>query len=273
MERFETIARRLSKSELPLSSAIYSLKQIEELSAYDMEDLEQLHLLGFPLVKTNENYVTLKTRITPFSEQIFCIVDIEASANDVKNGQIIELGAIKLKNKQIIDKFESLAHAKEVPSAIEELTGIDKKQLENAPSVASVLEKFRLFIKDAVFVAHNANFDFNFISDSFIQCGFGPMLNRKLCTIDLAKKTIKAQRYGLEYLREELNINEGEHHRAYSDANSAMEIFFKSLENIPNDVITTEELLYFAKPNEKKRKKKKIKKSKFPTKNPPNNKQ
>lgn len=260
MERFEKLARRLSKSELPLSSAVYSLEQIEELSHCDTKDLSQLNILGFPIIKTNEHYVTLKTRITPIDEQIFCIVDIETNANDVKSGQIIEIGAIKLKNGEIIDKFESFVYADDIPTAIEELTGIDVKKLEHAPSLASVLEKFRLFIKDTVFVAHNVKFDYNFISDSFVQCGFGPMLNRKLCTIDLARKTIKAERYGLEYLREELKIEEGEHHRAFWDANSAMQIFLKSIQNIPKDVITTEELLYFAKPNEKKRKNRKSRK-------------
>lgn len=260
MERFEKLARRLSKSELPLCSVKYTLEQIDELSHYDTKDLSQLNLLGFPIVKTNENYVTLKSRITPISEQVFCVVDIETNANNAKDGQIIEIGAIKFKNGKIIDKFQSFVYAQNVPDAIEELTGIDTKKLEHAPSLASVLEKFRLFIKDAVFIAHNVKFDYNFISDSFVQCGFGPMLNRRLCTIDLARKTIKAERYGLEYLREELKIEEGEHHRAFWDANSAMHIFLKSLENLPKDIITTEELIYFANPNETKRKKKKQRK-------------
>ena len=123
-----------------------------------------------------------------------------------------------------------------------------------------MLESFRLFIKDAVFVAHNVGFDYYFISASMEQVGFGPMLNRKLCTIDLAQKTIKAERYGLQHLREVLNISEGEHHRALADAISTTKVFVKSLENIPEEVCTAEDLLYFAKPNPKKRKRPHVKK-------------
>ncbi len=258
MQRFDKIARRLAKSEMPRSSVEFLLGKIDELKEY--EDFLELNLLGFPIMKTNENYVTLKTKNTLIEEQMFCIVDIESSANDVQSGQIIELGAILLKNGEVIDRFDTLVYATQVPEVISELTGIKTEELANAPALSKVLNDFRLFLKDAVFVAHNVSFDYNFISDSFVQNGYPPLLNRKLCTIDLAKKTIKAKRYGLDNLREELNIEEGEHHRAFWDANSAMQIFLMSLQNLPQDVMTTEELIYFAKPNEKKRKKKQRKK-------------
>lgn len=260
LRRFDKLVNRLVKTEAPLSNIVHTLTQIEELNAYDPNDIEQLKLLGLPLVKTNEKYGTLSTRLTPIEEQIFCFVDIETSASDIKNGQIIELGAMLVKDCKEIDRYESLVYATEIPPAIEELTGIDVKQLEHAPSLNSVLEEFRLFIKDSVFVAHNVGFDYGFISGSFEMCGFGPMLNRRLCTIDLAKKTIKAERYGLEYLRETLGLEEGEHHRAFWDAYNAKEVFCKCMENLPNDIYTTEELISFSHPNPKKRKKKKSKK-------------
>lgn len=260
MKRFDTLANRLAKTEAPLSNIMHTISQIDELSIYD--DIEKLKLLGLPLVKTNESYATVNTRLTPLEEQLFCIVDIETSSSDIKHGQIIEIGAVLVKNCQEIDRFESLVYATEVPPAIEELTGIDAKQLEHAPSLHAVLEKFRLFIKDAVFVAHNVKFDFNYISDSFESCGFGPMLNRKLCTIDLAKKSIKAERYGLEYLRESLDLEKGEQHRAFWDAYNAKEVFCICLENIPDDIFTAEELIRFSNPNQTKKRKKKTQKPK-----------
>lgn len=253
MKRFETLANRLSKGELPVSSINYTVTQIDELST--CEEFENIQTLGFPLVKTSENYATLKTRLTPIEEQKFCFVDIETNANDAQQGQIIEIGAIIIENGKEIDRFESLVNADEIPSAISELTGISVEDLKDAPHLCSVLEKFRLFIKDAVFVAHNVKFDYNFISDSFEKCGFGPMLNRKLCTIDLAQKTIKAERYGLEYLKETLELEKGEHHRAFWDAYNSMEVFIKAIENLPFEVFTTEELINFANPNQKKPKK------------------
>ncbi|PID47702.1 MAG: DNA polymerase III subunit epsilon [Proteobacteria bacterium] len=260
MRRFDRLVNRLAKTELSLSSIEFSLSQIEELENVDVKDFEQLKLLGLPLVKTNDKYATLNTRLTSLEEQIFCVVDIETSSSDVESGQIIEIGALLIKNGKEIDRLESLVYAREVPPAIEELTGIDAKQLENSPSLSSVLEKFRLFLKDHVFVAHNVGFDYRFISDSFMQCGYGPMLNRKLCTIDLAKKTIKSERYGLEHLREFLDLEKGEQHRAFWDAYNANEIFLKCLKNLPKDIFTSEELIRFSNPNPRKRKKKKPKK-------------
>ena len=86
--------------------------------------------------------------------------------------------------------------------------------------------------------------------------GFGPLLNRKICTIDLARKTIEAEKYGLASLIKELNIEVTNRHRAYDDAYAAKIVFDKSLKNLPEYIITTEDLVKFAKPNPKRRRKK-----------------
>jgi len=80
------------------------------------------------------------------------------------------------------------------------------------------------------------------------------LLNRHLCTIKLAEKTIEAQRYGLKYLKEELNLPFEESHRALGDARTTARIFLKSLKNLPDDIITAEDLVEFAKPSKRKRK-------------------
>ncbi len=91
------------------------------------------------------------------------------------------------------------------------------------------------------------------------KAGFGPLLNRKVCTIDLARKTIDAERYGLGFLIKDLDIEIEQHHRAYSDAYAAKIVFDKSLKNLPQSIISTEDLVKYAKPNPKKRKVKKEK--------------
>ncbi len=259
MKRFYKMSNRLAKSELPYSCITHTLSQIDELSAFS--EIENIQALGFPLIKTSENYATLNTRLTLIEDQKFCFVDIETSGNNTEKGQIIEIGAILVQNGKELDRFESLVYADEIPTSISELTGIKLEDLEHAPSLRSVLEKFRLFIKDAVFVAHNVKFDHSFISDSFELHGFGPMLNRKLCTIDLAQKTIKAERYGLEYLKEALELEDGDLHRALWDAYYSKEIFLKALQNLPSDVFTAEELIEFSNPSAKMPKKKKHRRS------------
>jgi DNA polymerase-3 subunit epsilon len=237
-------------------------KNIKELKAYDFDTLYEsvanMKVLGFPLIELSSKKLALETTLTPFEKQRFCIVDIETNGSKPDNSQIIELGAIMYENGKIVDKFESYVKADEIPKNIVQLTGITLNDVKNAPSLKSVLEKFRLFLSDAVFLAHNVNFDYKFISHSMEEAGFGPLLNRKICSIDLAKKTIEAEKYGLGFLIKLFDIKV-DHHRAYSDAYAAMVVFEKSLENLPDFVITTEDLITFANPNPKKRKKKKEK--------------
>lgn len=260
MRRFDRVAMQLAKESLPLCEVAFRLGSIEALEMCDVEDLEQLRLMGLPLVKTSETFVTLSTRLTPYEAQRYCVVDIECSASDPAKGQVIEVGAVMLEGRQEIGRFESLVHTKEIPPVIETLTGISLADVQDAPSLGSVLEAFRLFLGDAVFVAHNVGFDYYFLSASFEQQGFGPMLNRKLCTIDLAQKTIESERYGLDFLKEVLGIQEEGRHRALADAKSAAHIFLAALDNVPPEVCTAEDLIYFSKPNPKKRKAKSSKK-------------
>jgi len=109
------------------------------------------------------------------------------------------------------------------------------------------MERFKTFLGDAIFVAHSVKFDYNFISATLKKIGFGVLLNRKLCTIDLAKRTFKAQKYGLKHLQSHLNLKVKIHHRAYADVLNTVEVFKVSLENLPKDVVTTEDLIEFSK--------------------------
>ena len=252
----------MTKNAQPFGECKRKLESISELKDYifDTPDefIANLRLLGIPLVELNDKQIALETNFTPIEKQKFCIVDIETNGSKPSNAQIIEIGALLVQGGKILDKFESFVKADEIPENIVNLTNITLEDVKDAPSLKDVLAKFRLFLKDAVFVAHNVNFDYNFISDSLEASGFGPLLNRKICTIDLAKKTLKANRYGLSSLIEELEIKVEDRHRAYADAYAAKVVFDKSIKNLPEHIISTEDLVKFAKPNPKKRKKKKV---------------
>ncbi len=173
-----------------------------------------MKILGLPLVELSNKKLALETTFTPIEKQKFCVVDIETNGSKPEHAQIIEVGAAMVQDGKVIDKFESFVKADEIPENIVNLTKITLEDVKNAPPLKKVLELFRLFLKDTVFVAHNVNFDYNFISYSMEEAGFGPLLNRKVCSIDLAKKTIKAERYGLGYLIKELDIQVDQHHKS-----------------------------------------------------------
>ncbi|MSN96066.1 3'-5' exonuclease [Campylobacter sp. FMV-PI01] len=217
--------------------------QITEL--FEPKNLDMWKTLGLEILKLKNGKVTLKTANTKIQNEIFCVVDIETNGG-INSGQIIEIGAIKCQNGVILDRFESFIKANEIPQSIQELTGITIENLEKAPTLKNVLEKFKIFLGSSVFVAHNVKFDYNFISKSLENLGYGMLLNRHICTIDLARKTIPSQKYGLEFLKELLYI-QNTHHRALSDAISAFEIFKYCLNKIPPNIKTTENLIKFSK--------------------------
>lgn len=260
MRSFDAMMLKIAMSPQPFNECRAKFKKISELENYEFDTVEDslanLRLLGVPLIELNKSLIALETTFCPIEKQRFCVVDIETNGSKPQSAQIIEVGAVMVQNGKIIDKFETFVRADNIPDNIIRLTGITLQDTKSAPSLKKVLERFRLFLRDAVFVAHNVDFDYGFISHSMEQAGFGPLLNRKMCSIDLAKKTIKAERYGLSHLTKELGIVMGHRHRAYSDADAANSIFQKSLENLPDFIISTEDLVQFANPNPRKRKKK-----------------
>ncbi len=239
---------KLKKQAIPFDGFLDELSKNHD-KFFDNTELEFELLLsnGLPLDLYNDE-VFLKTSKTPIKEQTFCIVDIETNGGHVNKGhQIIEIGAVKYKGGQIIDKYESLVYAKSIPKFIQEVTNINPKMLEDAPVLKTVLEEFKLFLEDDVFVAHDIKFDYNFISNSLQKYDLGKLENRKLCTIDLARRTIKAQRYGLGYLKETLDIDVDNHHRAYSDALSTTYLLEKSINCLDENIKTVEDLIDFSK--------------------------
>ncbi|MCI6989320.1 MAG: 3'-5' exonuclease [Campylobacter sp.] len=242
LENFINLLAKTSLNHYDFLQKAYDIDEIREL--FEPKDFNNWKLLGLELQKLDNTKITLKTRQTSIEDETFCIVDIETNGG-IKTGQIIEIGAIKIMDNEILDEFKTLVYAKEIPENISELTGIYVSDLKDAPPLKAVLEKFRLFLGTSVFVAHNVKFDYEFISKSLQNLGYGMLLNRRICTIELARRTIPAQKYGLESLKEQLGIS-GVHHRALSDAISAWEVFKVSLQRVPWSVQTTEDLITFS---------------------------
>jgi DNA polymerase-3 subunit epsilon len=252
------LINRLKKSPLEKEEFFELLQKCNRF--FDSLELEYELLIanGLPL-EESDNKVYLATQQTLIKDEVFCIVDIETNGGKPSKGQIIEIGAVKIQNGEIIDTFESLVYAKEVPEYVTRVTELTAQDLKGAPSMESVLADFRLFLANSVFVAHNVEFDYSFLSHYLKKCNLGELKNRKFCTIDLAKKTIESPRYGLGYLNEHLGINNPIHHRAYADVMTTFEVLKKSLSNIPESIVTTEDLIDFTKHNIKTIKKNKNK--------------
>ncbi|MFK5882443.1 MAG: 3'-5' exonuclease [Sulfurospirillum sp.] len=258
MKYFDSLVEKLKQKKIDKEKFLNELKTIKSLEDIDVEDFENLRLLGLPIAQKGED-IYLETSQTNIKNQKFCIVDIEANGSKPNEFQIIEIGAVMIQNGIEIDRFETFVYSDFLPGSITILTGITLEHLKDAPSLSFVLERFRLFLGDAVFIAHNVNFDYSFISASMQKAGFGPLLNRKLCTIDLSRKCFVAQKYGLGFLMEFFDVSFGEQHRALVDARMADYVFKQCLSCLSDDVETTEELIEFSRPQKKKKRRKKSK--------------
>lgn len=245
MNYLNKLINKLKKNSLSLDEFNSILEKSDTIFQSVELEKELLLLNGLPLHFSNDQ-VSLKTVTTKIKDQTFCIVDIETTAGNARDGQIIEIGAIKYKNNQIIEKYESLINTREIPSKIQELTGITPEMTFDAPSIKTVLEEFKIFLEDDIFVSHPIKFDYKFISDSMKRYDLGGLYNRKLCTINLSEKLIEVERYGLKYLKEYLHIENENHHRAYSDAYCTTMVLKECLALLSNNIQYSEELIDFS---------------------------
>ncbi|MGN0482809.1 MAG: exonuclease domain-containing protein [Lachnospiraceae bacterium] len=123
----------------------------------------------------------------------FTVIDIETTGLSPRFNEIIEISAIKIQNKNILDKFSSLV--KPAPSAdglfvdefITDLTGITNEMLASAPDPLPVLEKFLSFIGNDILVGHNVNFDINFLYDYCEKFLSKPLINDFVDTMRISR--------------------------------------------------------------------------------------
>lgn len=232
---------RLSTRGLPLEKL---KEQIDDSLDFS---LELWRSQGLDIVKS-KGYFYFSTKFLPLEKAEFCIVDIETNGSKIDKHQIIEIAAVKVKYGKITERFESLVKCSEINKHISDITGITVEDTKDAPPLKDVLYDFKLFLGDAIFIAHDVKFDYRFISLSFEKIGLEPLLNRCLCSLALAERSIISYRYGLSYLNDTFNLNPNPtHHRAMSDVLTTYGLFKLSLKNMDENINNVEDLIKFSK--------------------------
>ena len=238
---------------------VLSIEQYQHIATKHctlLEDCDTILILlqasGYPIAELEDSY-RLQTYFTPYEAQKYCVIDIETNGSKPGTSQVIEIGAVMVQNGKIIDSYETFVECAFLPEYITKITGIEPKDLIDAPTRKEALIGLRHFMQDSIFVAHNAKFDYGFLNASFERFGLGNIGNPKLCTIELARRTFESERYGLAFLIDFLGIETATHHRAYSDALCANTVMEKSLQTLPEYVLTADELLRFSTSSRKER--------------------
>ena len=156
----------------------------------------------------------------------YVVFDIETTGFSPSKDRIIEIGAVKVTDGKITEKFSTFVNPQiPIPFEIEKLTGITDSMVLDAEDITAVLPKFLEFCSDAVLVAHNASFDVNFITKNAERMGIA-IEPTVLDTVTLARQLLpNLGRYKLDTVAKALGISLANHHRAVDDAGATAEIF------------------------------------------------
>ena len=161
----------------------------------------------------------------------FVVFDLETTGLNREYNKIIEIGAVKIKNGEIVDYFSSFVNPHEkLTSKIIELTNITDDMLKDAPEENDVLPRFFEFFNNAVLVAHNAKFDMGFIK-KWAQRNNKIIENTVLDTVGLSRAIFpEMAKHTLNVLAKKLGVVLENHHRAVDDANATAQIFIKFID-------------------------------------------
>jgi len=168
----------------------------------------------------------------PLDQADFVVLDLETASGRPTPGSIIEIGAYRMRGRQILEPFQSLLKPRmRIPRFVARLTSISDEMVAAAPPVEDVLPRFRAFMGDAVMVAHNAQFDHAFLDFEFRRLfGIG-LLNPVLCTLRMARRLLPSlRRRRLELLAEHFGLSTAGRHRGLGDARMAAELLSIFLE-------------------------------------------
>ncbi|SET01336.1 PolC-type DNA polymerase III [[Clostridium] polysaccharolyticum] len=174
-----------------------------------------------------------------------CVVfDIETTGFGPVNDQIIEIGAVKVVNGQIVDKYSTFINPDvPIPYHITQLTGITDEMVMDSPKIDVILPEFLAFCKDAILVAHNASFDVGFLNKKAEFLGIETDFT-VVDTVGIARLLLPhLSRFKLNVVAKELGISLENHHRAVDDAGATAEIFVKFIEMLEEKGIHTLEEL------------------------------
>ena len=174
----------------------------------------------------------------------FVVFDLETTGFSAAKNKIIEIGAVKVVNGSITERFSTFVNPKvPIPYEIEQLTHITDDMVLDAPMIHEILPQFMEFCQNAVMVAHNADFDMSFIRHNCDLLGL-ECEKTVLDTVALARVLLPSlNRFKLNTIAKALNISLENHHRAVDDAACTAEIFTKFVEMLRERGIETMENL------------------------------
>lgn len=206
----------------------------EAMDASKKEGIKVIYGLDANFVDNEEDIVV------NFNDNIkynsFVVFDIETTGLSPIRDKITEIGAVKIVDGNIRDRFSQLINPEiPIPEKVQELTRITNSLVENEPIIEEVAPRFHDFIKDSILVAHNAEFDTAFIRRVFKENELD-FTNPILDTLTLARATLRdTKKFNLGFLCKKFGISLVGAHRAVNDAEVTAQLFLKLI-SISSDI-------------------------------------
>jgi len=169
---------------------------------------------------------TIKGESNSDFDDVYVVFDLETTGFHPGKDTITEIGAVKIKDRVIIDRFSTFVNPdRDIPLEVQKLTSIRPDMVSDAPSYSEALKEFMNFVGDANMVAHNADFDMGFIYH-FANIADISVPNTSIDTVEMGRTLYpELNNYKLKTLAKNLEVKLSNHHRAVYDAEATAEVF------------------------------------------------
>jgi DNA polymerase III subunit epsilon len=151
--------------------------------------------------------------------QDLVFVDLETTGGSAAHDRITEVGIVRVTNGELVEEWSSLVNPERpIPAYVEAFTGISNEMVAGAPHFGEIAGTVREKLQGAVFVAHNARFDYSFLRSEFLKSDVN-FSAKVLCTVKLSRRLFpEFVRHNLDAVMERNGLTCGARHRALGDA-------------------------------------------------------
>lgn len=175
------------------------------------------------------------TRSDRLSDLSYAVVDVETTGGRAYYGdRITEIAAVVVKGGQIVEVFETLVNPERpIPPFITQLTNITWDMVKDAPTFERIIPDLLRVLEGNVFVAHNAMFDWRFVTSEVSRCAGKRIAGRRVCTVRVARKILpQLSRRSLDHVARYYGVEIVGRHRAGGDAIATAKCFIRMMTDL-----------------------------------------
>ncbi len=171
-------------------------------------------------------------------EKNFTIVDVETTGGSPFFNRVIEIGLLRVEKGEVVEEFQTLLNpGMPIPEFITKMTGISEEAVSMAPTFEELADDILAKFEDAIFVAHNSQFDYGFLKEEFRRLGYGFTMPQ-LCTVRLSRSLYKEHRHhNLTAIIERYKFECANRHRAFDDAKVLWDFLMHCHTNLEAEVL------------------------------------